>query len=149
MRNTQLFSMALLVMCSAACSSSSSSDGSGSVSCRQKADSDTGNDCAAHSGKPRKLDCSLVSETEQAIAAGCVREKEGDTDVCCPTTVTGKTEQKLSCTEPADTLTDSSCAGTPLRVAMSQSTTTASQADTTSNFHTEAVLLFSNLNNTF
>ncbi len=75
---------------SAGCSGVSSGSGSGStLACRQKADADTTNDCAAQPGRPRKLDCSGSTETDQAIAAGCVREKLGDSDVCCPTTISG------------------------------------------------------------
>jgi hypothetical protein len=96
------------------CSSGDSSKGTGSsaVACRQKDDADNNSDCAAHAGKSRKLDCDLPSHTDQAIAAGCVREKDGASDVCCPPTVSGQVETSIACTEPADTLTDSDCAGT-------------------------------------
>lgn len=94
--------------------SSSSGGSSSTVDCRQKAGADTDEDCAAKTGTPRKLDCSLASETQQAVAAGCVLEKSGGSDVCCPMTVAGKAEQTVTgCAEPADTLTDSDCVGTP------------------------------------
>ena len=107
----------------AACSSQSSrTGGSGSadtLACRQKADADTGNDCAAHKGIPRKLDCDSDSAQQEALDAGCVAEKPGKSDVCCPTSVSGTPESSgggkettIACTEPSDTLTDSSCAGT-------------------------------------
>ena len=102
---------------------------SGTVACRQKDDADTGNDCAGKTGTPRKLDCSLESETTAAVAAGCVLEKAGDSDVCCPTTVSGTKEAKVSgCTEPADTLTDSDCQGTPEARKLSCASSTGQKA---------------------
>jgi hypothetical protein len=117
---------ALLVLVAAgACSGGSTSGGasdggtyvaetgaSRTVSCRQKAGADTGSDCAGHAGKPRKLDCDTAAQTREALAAGCVEESEGDSDVCCPLTVSGQKETHVPCTEPADTLTDSDCVGT-------------------------------------
>jgi hypothetical protein len=109
------FYLAVLVVGLSGCSSddSSGSPASGSVACRQKADADNNEDCVAYAGKSRKLDCDLPTQTDQAIAAGCVREKAGGSDVCCPTSVSGQTEVSIGCTEPLDTLTDSDCAGTP------------------------------------
>ena len=70
-------------------SSSSSSSGGTSVPCRQKADSDTESDCAEQAGRPRKLDCDSGDATNAAVAAGCVPTKPGDSDVCCPLTISG------------------------------------------------------------
>ncbi|MCC6667006.1 MAG: hypothetical protein IT375_24870 [Polyangiaceae bacterium] len=106
-------SIALVVGCLFGCSSDSNgAQGSGSVSCRQKADADNNSDCTGFAGKPRKLDCDLDSQTNEAVAAGCVLEKAGGSDVCCPTSVSGHAEAQIGCTEPGDTLTDSDCAGT-------------------------------------
>lgn len=72
--------------------SSSSGTVGGASQCRQKADADTTTDCANHNGNTRKLDCTTSEEQADAIAKGCVKEKETSTsskDVCCPTTVTG------------------------------------------------------------
>jgi hypothetical protein len=109
--------------------SSSSSGGTSTVACRQKDGADTDDDCAGKTGTPRKLDCSLASETQEAVNAGCVLEKAGGTDVCCPTTVTGTAEKTVSgCTEPTDTLTDSDCAGTPEARKLSCTTSTAQKS---------------------
>lgn len=84
------------------------------VACRQKANADTDSDCAyAVGGRTRKLDCDTAAQTSEALAAGCVRQSPTDNDVCCPRSVRGMAEVSLSgCTEPADTLTDTDCAGT-------------------------------------
>jgi hypothetical protein len=71
-------------------SGTSGASGSTSVACRQKADADDNEDCTAHAGKPRKLDCD-ASQTSAAVAAGCEPTKPDDTDVCCPVTVSGTT----------------------------------------------------------
>ena len=64
-------SIALVVGCLFGCSSDSNgAQGSGSVSCRQKADADNNSDCTGFAGKPRKLDCDLDSQTNEAVAAG-------------------------------------------------------------------------------
>jgi len=101
-----------------ACSSSDSYVGGGgddTVACRQKAGADGDSDCDGHGSKTRKLDCDSQEQTDEALAAGCELEKEGDSDVCCPTSVSGTKESAtLACTEPADTLTASDCAGTSL-----------------------------------
>lgn len=110
--------LVLLLASLMACSSDGSSGAGGggattkSVSCRQKAGADNDDDCAGHPDQPRKLDCDSAGQTNEAIAAGCVPQEAGDSDVCCPLTVSGKTEITIACTEPADTLTDSDCAGT-------------------------------------
>lgn len=116
-----------LAVASSACSSrerSGSSDGRStparSIDCRQKADADDPSECQGHGPKTRKLDCSSEAQTSAAIAAGCERESPGKSDVCCTTDVSGQAEPgdtpdvatNLACTEPSDTLTDSSCAGT-------------------------------------
>jgi hypothetical protein len=105
--------LAALVLTLASACSSSSKD-STTVACRQKATADGDSDCAGRGSKTRKLDCDTQAGTDQALAAGCELEKVGDKDVCCPTTVSGTppTTSTLPCTEPADTLTDSDCAGT-------------------------------------
>lgn len=69
--------------------STSGTSGGTSVPCRQKADSDTESDCEGQAGKPRKLDCDSGEATNAAVAAGCVPTKPGDSDVCCPLTITG------------------------------------------------------------
>ena len=110
-----LLTFSLATLTQAGCGSDSGGGGGPNpIACRQKADANNNPDCAGHAGGPRKLDCSNQDQTDQAVAAGCVAEKPGGNDVCCPTTVTGQSEQAatLACTEPADTLTDSSCAGT-------------------------------------
>ncbi|MFO0568242.1 MAG: hypothetical protein U0263_21455 [Polyangiaceae bacterium] len=107
----QILGALTLLVLAVACSSKDG-DGGGAVDCRQKADADNNPDCAAHGANARKLDCDSEAQANAAVAAGCVLEKAGGTDVCCPTSVTGKTESTLPCTEPADTLTDSDCAGT-------------------------------------
>jgi len=111
-----LCAVVTLMMASAlGCSADSRAPGAGgSVSCRQKAGADTDSDCAGREGgRTRKLDCDSKAQSDEAIAAGCVAEKAGGNDVCCPTSVSGKTEVQLAgCTEPVDTLTDSDCAGT-------------------------------------
>lgn len=113
LRLAALATVATFVFVLPGCSSGESgAGGSPSVGCRQKDDANDNPDCAGFSGKPRKLDCDLVTQTDQAVAAGCVPEKAGKSDVCCPTSVAGQTEVSLGCTEPADTLTDSDCAGT-------------------------------------
>jgi hypothetical protein len=59
------------------------------LSCRQKAGADGDKECATFSGKPKKLDCDTEENVGSAIDAGCVRQKSGSTDVCCPSTVNG------------------------------------------------------------
>jgi len=97
------------------CSGGSSSGGVASVSCRQKADSDTDSDCKAQAGKPRKLDCDNESQTDSAIAVGCTRSDPGDSDVCCPLSVSGATSSTggtttVACRQKSDSDTDSECA---------------------------------------
>jgi hypothetical protein len=91
---------------------SSTSAGTTTVSCRQKAGADADSDCADQSGKPRKLDCSSAADTDEAIAAGCVRESAGSSDVCCPTTVSGKTEDTTP-TGQAQAIWELSLGGSP------------------------------------
>ncbi len=59
------------------------------VPCTQKTGSDTDKDCAGTPSSPRKLDCD-VSQTAVAVAAGCTPTKPGDSDVCCPTAISGE-----------------------------------------------------------
>jgi len=82
----------------------STSSGSGALECRQKDGSDTDSDCTSMAGKPRKLDCDSGTQTDAAIAAGCVRTKPGDSDVCCPLTISGTTSTSSSggCTSGID-----------------------------------------------
>ncbi len=87
------------------------------LACKQKPGADGNKDCAEKVGTPRKLDCSSEGDTKAALAAGCVLEKTGGRDVCCPTTVSGSfggggASAFGDCTEPPDTLTDSDCKGT-------------------------------------
>lgn len=115
-----LLALALLALASAACSSSDSgSTGSSSktVQCTQKSGADGDKDCADKGASSRKLDCADAAQFAEAIQAGCVPQdpnSKSDNDVCCPTSISGKPESTgLTCTEPADTLTDSDCMGTP------------------------------------
>lgn len=113
----------LLLAAIAACGSDSkrtvTSSGGDTVACRQKDGADTDKDCAGRKDTPRKLDCDDATQQKEAIDAGCVAEKPGSNDVCCPTSVDGTKassggagETSIACTEPSDTLTDSDCAGT-------------------------------------
>lgn len=118
----------VLLAATAACGSDSkhnvTSSGGGTVACRQKDGADTDKDCAGRDGTPRKLDCDDATQQKEAIDAGCVAEKAGSNDVCCPTSVDGTKESSsggggnsggetsIACTEPSDTLTDSDCQGT-------------------------------------
>jgi len=112
MRN--LLALSLVLFAASGCSSDSSGGASpGGVGCRQKDDADGNKDCVSFAGKPRQLDCDVQSQVDEAVAAGCVLQKPGSTDVCCPTSVSGQREVSLGCSEPADALTDSECAGTP------------------------------------
>jgi hypothetical protein len=62
--------------------------GATTVNCQQKADADGNPDCAGHPGKSRKLDCD-AADTQSAVSAGCEPTSAGESDVCCPTTVSG------------------------------------------------------------
>jgi hypothetical protein len=64
------------------------STGSTTVNCQQKADADNNPDCAGHPGLTRKLDCD-ATETQNAVNAGCEPTSAGESDVCCPTSVSG------------------------------------------------------------
>jgi hypothetical protein len=94
------------------------------LDCRQKAGSDTDSECTVHAGKPRKLDCDGVAQTDQAIAAGCVRAAAGSDDVCCPTTLQGTSSSTpgattVACRQEAGSDTDSECtskAGKPRKL---------------------------------
>lgn len=113
--------VALAVVFSGCSGSSTTTTGSGAsatVACRQKADADNNAECAGQAGKPRKLDC-VDDQTDQAIAAGCVRQKAGDRDVCCPTTIAGTpttpavTPTTVACQQKPDADTGTSCASHP------------------------------------
>ena len=71
---------------------SSDDAGTGTIGCRQKANSDT-EDCAGRSDmRTRKMDCDTDEQEQEARAAGCVAEDESNeesNDMCCPTSVTG------------------------------------------------------------
>lgn len=75
--------------------SSSGSSGSSTLPCTQKVGADTDEDCAGQAGKPRKLDCN-APDTASAVTAGCTPTKAGDSDVCCPLTVSGTPEGMTS-----------------------------------------------------
>jgi hypothetical protein len=87
------------------------------VACKQKEGADTDSDCAGVAGKPRKLDCD-DDQTNEAIAAGCTPTEPGDSDVCCPTSVQGQSEDgggggaQVSCTRGPNAESDSDCLAT-------------------------------------
>lgn len=103
-----------IVVAMIACSGTTGG-GSSPIACRQKAGADTDADCAAKAGTPRKLDCDNETQTDQALTVGCVREKAGDNDVCCPTTVSGTTTPTspgttVQCRQKAGADAESDCA---------------------------------------
>lgn len=111
--------VALLCLGVLACSGSSGGGPGGTggttVSCRQKASSDVDSDCEDKPGKPRKLDCSSSTETDEAIASGCSRTNEGDSDVCCPLTISGTSDgapsgsKRLACRQKEDADGNAGC----------------------------------------
>lgn len=96
---------------------SANATGTQTIDCRQKPDADGDKECAAIDGKPRKLDCSGTAQTDQAVAAGCVRASPGQDDMCCPTSVHGATTSAgtttLACRQKAGADTDSECTNHP------------------------------------
>ncbi len=61
------------------------------LSCLQHEDSDVDVACRSFARRPRKLDCESEQQALLAIDAGCLRERAGTNDMCCPTMVFGTT----------------------------------------------------------
>ena len=98
------------------------------LACRQKDDASNNPDCAAHGSMNKKLDCDSEAQTDEAIGAGCVREKEGATDVCCPPNLSGTPDTgaggasgaggagggtSVACTQKSDADNNPDCASFP------------------------------------
>lgn len=105
----------------AGCSSTTTgANPAAALACVQKATADGNTDCAGQLGRSRKLDCASATDHDQAIAAGCVAQKPGDVDVCCPTTVNGTAPSSSSsspatvlCAQKASADTDPHCSAFP------------------------------------
>jgi hypothetical protein len=110
-----LFSVSCVLACTGGGGGGGGGTGAAPLACRQKADSDSDSDCSGQPGKPRKLDCDSAADTDAAIAAGCTRTKPGDSDVCCPTTISGtapgaSSASSVTCRQKPDADTESDCA---------------------------------------